>query len=208
VTPHADVVVDGSRSMALEGTAKEAATLALAGFFASAATNAGSTHAAWVLGEALRPIGNGTRPPTLWEGIDFAHRGCSGCDSRGAPLRPRGVRVLLSDLLWEGDPLTALRPFTERAALTVVVQLLATADVNPAEGGNLRLVDSETEAMREVYVDAAALRRYRAALARHQENWHNACRQTGAVFTTLVAEELLRNWRLDELVAAEVLKVV
>ena len=90
----------------------------------------------------------------------------------------------------------------------MVVQLLAEADVHPAEGGNLRLVDSETEEMREVYVDAAALRHYRGALARHQENWHNACRQAGAVFTTLVAEELLRGWRLDELVAAEVLKVM
>jgi uncharacterized protein (DUF58 family) len=209
VTPHVDVVVDGSRSMALEGSAKEAATLALAAFFASAATNAGYTHAAWMLGETLRPIDNGTRSPTLWEGIDFVHRDlCHGCDSRGTPWRPRGVRVLLSDLLWESDPLTTLRPFTERVALTVVVQLLAEADVHPAEGGNLRLVDAETEEMREVYVDVAAVRRYRAALARHQENWHNACRQAGAVFTTLVAEQLLRDWHLDELVAAEVLRVV
>jgi uncharacterized protein (DUF58 family) len=206
VTPHVDVVVDGSRSMALEDSAKEAATLALAGFFASAATNAGYTHSAWLLGEALRPVGNGTRPPSLWEGIDFAHRG--GPVAALVGWRPQGGRVLLSDLLWDGDPLATLRPFTERAALAVVVQLLAAADVDPGEGGNLRLVDSETEQIREVYVDAAAVRRYRAALARHQENWHNACRQTGAIFTVLVAEELLRNWRLDDLVAAEVLKVV
>lgn len=208
VTPHVDVVVDGSRSMALAGSAKEEATLALAGFFAAAAGNAGYTHAAWLLGEALRPIDNGTRPPSLWEGIDFTHRAGPAVSLGGSGWRPRGMRVLLSDLLWEGDPLAALRPFAEGAALAVVVQLLAAADVNPAEGGNLRLVDSETEAMREVYVDAAAVRRYRAALARHQENWHNACRQAGAIFTTLVAEELLRGWRLDELVAAEVLRVV
>lgn len=211
VTPHADIVVDGSRSMALEGSAKEAATLALAAFFAAAAANAGYTHTAWVLGAALRPVGNGSRPPSFWEGIDFTHRNgpdwCHG-DSRGTAWRPRGMRLLLSDLLWEGEPLATLRQLMERAAVTVVVQVLAAADARPEEGGNLRLVDAESEQVREIYVDAAALRRYRAALARHQENWHNACRQAGATFTTLVAEDVLRGWRLDELVAAEVLKVV
>jgi hypothetical protein len=116
--------------------------------------------------------------------------------------------VLLSDLLWVGEPLAVLRHLAERAALAVVVQVLARADAEPPEGGSLRLVDSETDQVREIHVDAEAARRYRAALARHQQNWHQACRQTGAVLTTVVAEDLLRDWKLDELVAAEVLKVV
>src|SRR5262249_19380726 len=36
VTPHLDIVVDGSRSMALEGTPKAGACVALAAFFATA----------------------------------------------------------------------------------------------------------------------------------------------------------------------------
>jgi hypothetical protein len=91
--------------------------------------------------------------------------------------------------------------------VTVVVQVLAEADANPVPGGSLRLVDSETGQERELRVDAAAVRRYRAKLARHQEAWHAACRQAGAVFVTVVAEELVRGWRLDALVAAEVLRV-
>ena len=210
VTPHADVVVDGSRSMALEGSAKEAATLALAACFATAAANAGHTHAAWLLGERLEPVANGTRAPALWEGLALAYRG-SPAEALGrgpSAWRPRGVRVLLSDLLWEADPLTAVRQLAERSALTVVVQVLAAADVEPADGGNLRLADSETGQVQEIHVDAAAVRRYRAALARHQEGWHHACRQAGAVFTTVVAERVLEDWRLDDLVAAGVLRVV
>jgi hypothetical protein len=118
------------------------------------------------------------------------------------------MRVLLSDLLWEGDPLRFLRPFTDRAAVAVVVQVLARSDVEPPQAGSLRLVDVETGREREVHVDAAASRRYREALARHQENWQRACRQTGALLTVVVAEDVVRDWRLDELVAAEVLKVV
>jgi uncharacterized protein (DUF58 family) len=209
VTPHLDVVLDGSRSMALEGSAKAGAGVALAAFFAAAARNAGFAHGAWLLGGGCRPVGNGTSAPAGWDGIAFEHRGSPG--GSGGPgdtgWRPRGIRVLLSDLLWPDDPLATLRPFAERAAVAVVLQVLAEADVDPPEGRSLRLVDSETDEVREVHVDAVMARRYREALARHQENWHRACRQMGAVFAVVVAERLLRDWDLDELVAAEVLKV-
>src|SRR3954452_13520175 len=49
VSPHLDLLIDGSRSMALADSAKARATLALAGFFTSAAANAGFTHAGWLL---------------------------------------------------------------------------------------------------------------------------------------------------------------
>jgi hypothetical protein len=116
--------------------------------------------------------------------------------------------VLVSDLLWPGEPLHLLGPCAERATALAVVQLLAEADANPAAQGNLRLVDVETDEVKEVFVDAAAVRRYREALTRHQQNWHEACRQVGATFVTLIAERFVRDWRLDGLVAAEFLKVV
>ena len=71
-----------------------------------------------------------------------------------------------------------------------------------------RLNDVETEQVHELLIDGAVLRRYRAALDRHQQQWHLACRQVGAVFTMVVAERIVRDWRLDELVAAEVFKVI
>ena len=48
-----------------------------------------------------------------------------------------------------------LRHLADRAASAVVVQVLAEADVEPPEGGSFRLVDSETEEARDLYVDAA-----------------------------------------------------
>ena len=38
--------------------------------------------------------------------------------------------------------------------------------------------------------------------------WHAACRQVGAVFTTVIAEDVLRDWDLNALVAAGVLKII
>jgi uncharacterized protein (DUF58 family) len=206
VTPHLDVVLDGSRSMALEGSLKAQATVALAAFLATAAENAGYSHTAWLLGAEYRPVENGSAAPRTWDGITFAHRGAPG--GGGAPLwRARGIRVLLSDLLWVGEPLATLRPLADRSAVTVVLQVLAEADANPPEGRSLRLVDVETEQVREIHVDAVAARRYREALARHQDNWQRACKQVGALFAEVVAEKVLGEWDVSELVAAEVLKV-
>jgi uncharacterized protein (DUF58 family) len=211
MTPHLDVVVDSSRSMRLEdaegaGSTKAGATVALAAFFAAAASRAGYSHAVWMIGDDCQPVANGNRSPLIWDGIDFEHVGSPG--SRFPMWRPRGTRILISDLLWVGEPLMTLRPFAERSAVTVVLQLLAQADAEPPEGRSLRLVDAETGEIREIHVDAIAARRYRDALSRHQENWILACRQVGATFVQVVAEHLLRDWNLDALVAAEVLRVV
>jgi uncharacterized protein (DUF58 family) len=206
VTPILDVVIDGSRSMDLEGTEKGGATLALAAFFVTAALRSGYTHSVSMMGERIRPVGNGNRPPPAWEGLDFDHRG--GPPQALPPWRNGGTRVLISDLLWLGEPLVLLRPFAERAAVSLVVQVLARADVEPPEGTSLRLVDSETDEIREIHVDAGVAKRYREALARHQENWHQACRAVGATFVSFVAEDLLRQWNLDALVACELLRVV
>ena len=205
VTPHIDIVVDGSQSMTLEGSEKGRATVALTAFFASAAVRGGYSHMAWQLGETCEPIPNGNRLPNLWAGPTFPHTG--GPPPSLLMWRPQGTRVLISDLFWLGEPMTILRPFAERAAVSVVVHLMARADVEPPEGKSLRLIDSETGEMREIHVDAIAAKRYRDALGRHQQNWSAACRGVGAIFVPLIAEDLLRRWNLDALVAADVLRV-
>jgi uncharacterized protein (DUF58 family) len=209
VHPHLDVVLDASRSMDLEDTAKGRAALALAAFFATAAANAGYSHAAWLLAGGCRPVANSQAPPAQWQGIDLEYRAVpeDAPGLAGAALRPRGLRILISDLFWLGEPLATLRPVAERAAAAVVVQVLAGADVQVPQTGNLRLVDSETGQVRDLRVDAAVVRRYQEALARHQQNWHRACQQVGAHFTTAVAETLLHDWKLEDLVKAEVLRL-
>jgi uncharacterized protein (DUF58 family) len=204
IAPHLDLVLDVSRSMALEGTAKERATLTLAACLATAAANAGFGHTVWLMSDDFRPLPNGNDSPSLWGDFELSYRGSPAAMlARGAPAwRPRGVRILLSDLLWVGEPLLALRSFTEGAAAAAVIQLLAEADAHPPEDGALRLIDAETEQMREIHIDVALARRYRDRLTQHQQNWHRACRASGAVFTTLIAETLLRQWKLHELVAA------
>jgi uncharacterized protein (DUF58 family) len=209
VAPHLDVLLDGSRSMALADSAKAQATLALAGFFTAAAANAGFSHSGWLLAADALPLGDRLRRPDAWEAIAFEHRDPPAPPLAGAAARwrPRGVRVLVSDLLWDADPAKTVRQLADRASAVVVLQVLAGVDADPPTAGHLQLIDSETGLVREVRIDGAMAARYRGNLARLQGHWHDACRAAGAVFLTVVAEEILRGWRLDPLVGAGVLQV-
>lgn len=210
VTPHLDVVLDGSRSMALAGSVKAEAALGLAGFFAAAAGNAGFSQRIWLAQDGCRQLHGCHGRPSSWELPKFDFRGSPAEAFRKRPpqLRPRGVRLVISDLLWPGDPLSIIGPCAERATALVIVQLLAAVDADPPERGNLRLIDSETDQPWELLVNDAAIERYRATMQRHQQLWQAACRQAGAFLTMVVADELLSHWRLDELVAAEFLQVM
>lgn len=207
--PHLDIVLDGSRSMALTGSAKAQAAIGLAAALAVAAANAGYTHRAWLAGAVCAPVANGENRPQTWAGIHFDFGGNPAESFARVPprLRQQGQRALISDLLWLGEPLAILQRLAQNASAIVVVQALAAADVHPPERGRVRLVDAETDERREIVIDEAAITRYRAALARHQQNWQRACRQVGATLISVVAEELVVDWNLAALVKAEVLKV-
>src|SRR5581483_245990 len=111
VTPHLDLIIDGSRSMNLEGSAKPEAVARLAALLASAAANAQCTRAAWVSGQGFHRLRNDTNSPSTWDGLelnspfdlDRAH------DILGPKLRRMGIRVLISDLLWPGNPVQTVR---------------------------------------------------------------------------------------------------
>jgi hypothetical protein len=121
--------------------------------------------------------------------------------------RRQGSRVLISDLLWLGEPTAILQSLAHGTASLVVAQTLSSQDADPPDRGRVRLLDSETDERREIFIDDATIRRYRDALARHQQNWHRACRQIGAVMVSVIAEEIVADWNLEALVKAGVLKV-
>ncbi len=218
VQPHVDLLLDGSRSMALAGSAKAAAAAGMTAFLARAATQTGLTARVWLAADGCRRLANGEGGTRELEDLGFSHRGSlrQSLDRVPPRWRPRGIRLLLSDLLWDDEPRAILARLARGSAAVWVVQLLAADDVDPAAagspgggqvgqraGGFGRLEDAETGETRDLLLDAAALERYRQAFTAHRESWHRACREVGAVMVTLVAERLVDGWRpeaLEELV--------
>jgi uncharacterized protein (DUF58 family) len=209
ISPHLDLVLDGSCSMALEGSAKLRASTGLAAVLAIAADNAGYTHKAWLLRDSCEPVANGGTRPSLWDNLEFDFRAnpVEGFTRVPPKFRRQGIRALISDLLWLGEPNRVLQQLAHGASSVFVVQVLAAADVNPQERGRVRLVDSETDEKRMIFIDDAAIKRYRDALARHQQNWLRACRQAGAVLIEIVSENIVATWDLSELVKTGILKI-
>jgi len=207
-TPHLDLVLDGSRSMALDGTRKAEAALGLAAFFAAAAGNAGMSHRIWLAEDGCVPLERRGPRAAEWDVPTFDHRlSLPEAMSRRPPrFKNRSIRVVLSDLLWLGDPMQVVGPCAEGATLCVFVQILAEADLKLPERGNLRVIDSETGEHLDLLVDAAAIERCRQTLERHEALWDEACRRAGAVLTQAIAETWLQNRRLDALLHAEVLQ--
>jgi len=210
VSPHVDLLIDGSRSMALEKSEKARAALGLVGLLAKAAENAGFTCYPWQIKAGCDRIYNGHLPPSSWEDIELSHPGDAGSALGRLPprLRPQGLRILISDLLWEADPSSIMRILGNQAAAVLVVQILATSEVRPSFLGNMRLVDAETGREEDIFIDQAALARYQAQLSRHQEHWLLACRKVGASMVTLVAEALVGSWKPVPLVEQQFLMAV
>lgn len=209
VTPHVDIVLDGSTSMALPESEKLRATVALSAMLATSSENAGFSHRVWLAGEGYVPVANSGGAPVTWEGLTFKNTGNPAEAFHRQPPRwaSKGIRVLVSDLLFLGDPVQLLSHFARDASAVFVIQILANSDANPPEHGNVRLVDCETGQIQEIYVDANAQKRYRDSLARHQENWRRAAVQVGAVFSTMIAEQFCDGWDAEPLINAEMLRV-
>lgn len=206
--PHLDIVLDGSRSMAVEGTDMARAALGLAAALATAATNAGFSRTIFLAGDVCQPVEGSPGHPQQWQGIQF-EAGSSVSQSladSGPAFRPNGLRVLISDLLWPGEPMETLAYLAQRAAGVFVLQVLAAVDLDPPRPGNIRLVDSETGQEKEVYLDEPARKLYRGALEDHLNLWRGAALQTGTTQITLEAEKLVNGWDLSPLVEAQLLR--
>jgi len=207
ICPHLDLVVDTSRSMDLQDTPKAHATLALAALVATAATNGGFSHTTWAAGQTCQRIEAGHQTPSVWDGIAFEDQDHSGLfqTSSAPPWRSGGMRILISDLLWPDDPQPILERLTHGSTSAAVIQVLARTDIEPPTQGHLRLVDSESGQVNDLWVDLTVQQQYCKRLERHQEAWQAACSQRCVTWVSLNADSLIHDWDLAPLIHHQLL---
>lgn len=193
VSPHLDLVLDGSSSMGPATGPKGRAAAALAAFFCRCAEQGGFRHRAWTAASVYRPLDTSGGPPEAWRPLSFDDAQSPGeLLRRPSPgWRPQGLRLLISDLMWPQWPRDALRGLSGGGAASLVVQVLTAEEVQPTARGYFRLEDCETGERLDLRLDGAAIAAYGQALERHRQAWEETCRQAGAFLVRLVAEELL-----------------
>lgn len=208
ISPFVDIVIDGSRSMALSETRKAEAAVAIAAMLGAAAIASSFPYALTIVRDSMRTISRGNLRPTSWDEFEFDHRGspANAIVDGARTLRPKSIRFFISDLLWPGEPLAVAGSLAHGATAVVIIQVLAASEIVPVASGGWRVLDVESGESREVFIDAMAVAQYRSALARHRALWDDAARQARAVVARCVAEEVGERVVFDELAAAEVLR--
>jgi hypothetical protein len=153
VSPHVDVLVDTSASLASTGP-KERAVRVLMVAVQHWARREGAPARFLALGGGVVDPGN----------LSFAGGGAPALPI--SPLRPGSVRVLLSDGLWQAQPTPFLQRAIAGASRFFAVLVLDPWELEPSAEGACTLVDCEDGSRAEVQLDARTIDRYRERLQR------------------------------------------
>jgi len=189
VTPVLELLVDDSRSMAVEAE-KAARLVELVALLVEAARGGG-----WRVRLRLLSGGGGSTlelDRLLREGLSLEGVGSPlpGARALAGGLAPGSLVVLASDLLFPGEPDGLLNALLARAGRLAVLQLLGSEDQDPPVG-TYRLRDAESGEEIERALDETAIATYRERLARHVAGWREACLRRGALHVTLPARVAL-----------------
>jgi uncharacterized protein (DUF58 family) len=193
VAPYVDLLVDVSASMAL--TAEKAArTDELLAFCVECADRAGApvrVHAA--SGRLVRPVAAEEVRADRWRDrlSGVVERAAEpGAKNGGGdpvppgphPWRAGALKVLISDLLFPGDPAAVLLPLAGTSGVGVILAPTCADEADLPWRGNVELTDCETGNVRRQRIDEGLAGRYRAAYARHFDLWRDASRRRGVLF--------------------------
>jgi uncharacterized protein (DUF58 family) len=113
--------------------------------------------------------------------------------------RESGLAVLISDLLDPAGYESGLKALLERRFDVHVVHVLATEEMNPSFGGDLRLVDAETGETRDLTLDGEAVKAYRQRLHDFLERAEQFCRSREISYHRVVTDTPVEAFVLSQL---------
>ncbi|MEG2075677.1 MAG: DUF58 domain-containing protein, partial [Victivallaceae bacterium] len=207
VDPRCDLIIDHSGSMSAPNLNKAAAALGLGAILAEAARSGGFSLKVWHCREQLE-LEHNPLSPLEWRDLAFdsAYNPADSITRFAGSFQARGIRILVSDLLWQGEPGRFLRRFTDGAMRGIILEVLLPEEINPLLSGNIMLQDAECGEERELMIDERLLQRYRERLERHRQMWHREAANFGVQLLAVSAAELYPAWNLNELFRSGVLK--
>lgn len=122
-----------------------------------------------------------------------------GLANYAARGREAGLAVIMSDLLDPSGYEAGLRALLERRFDLHLIHLLDPEEMNPAMGGDLRLIDSETGEVREMTIDGAALQAYRDRLHAFLEGVEAFCRAHEIGYHRVITDTSVETFVLSQL---------
>jgi uncharacterized protein (DUF58 family) len=113
--------------------------------------------------------------------------------------REAGLAVVISDLMDPAGYERGLKALLERRFDVHVIHVLAPDEMNPGFGGDLRLLDAETDELRDLTLDGEALRGYHQRLREFLERAEQFCRGNEIAYHRVVTETPVEEFMLRQL---------
>jgi uncharacterized protein (DUF58 family) len=200
VSPRVEVLLDTSASMAVSG-AKAARARELAAWLCLLARAAGLDPVLVLVGREPRKLSGPQAVASVSTAVMDGRESFAVALTRAPPLLPCGLRLVVSDFLFEGQPSVLVDRLARGASGLCLVQVLDAEDVEPTGGAGSRLVDSEDGSQLERLLTPELLALYAARFHAHVGLWQAATRRVRGIFTQAVATRSVDQLAREELVA-------
>jgi uncharacterized protein (DUF58 family) len=193
---HVAVLIDASQSMIFEGklalAQQLAASLGVMGLRGSEKVSAYALGAA----ERLTPSRGRGAQGKLFRYLESISGGGttpveSGIEDFLRQHRGRGVAVVLSDFLTDGDLRRSFNLLHNAGLQIFAVQILAPSELDPELAGDLRFVDCETDGHLDVSAAGDLLALYHEYRLAHQARLSALCQQRSGKFLAVSSGESL-----------------
>ncbi|MFK7910468.1 MAG: DUF58 domain-containing protein [Akkermansiaceae bacterium] len=210
VRPVIDIILDASESMFFDPI-KAARTAELFYFVTMAAIQAGASATIHLLrGDAYTRLPLDAVISHHWMDTVLTMKP-SRADAPLAldqiQLRGNAIRVLVSDLLFEGDPTHPLRHLSIQQGKPIVLAPFLRAEANPEWEGNYEFVDAEIGSQHPHRVEKSTLKHFCKAYAAHFAEWHTAAKRFNAPLARVCADQPLLDALNEEAVTAGALVI-
>lgn len=190
VRPVVDVVLDTSESMWFDAAKATRAAELFYLVVESARHSGAATSIHLVRGDLTRAIPPEEVATHRW--LDTARalpatQPATAPDLSRIPFRQNAIRVIVSDLLFEGDPEPLLRLLSGRHGAPIVLAPWTDSEAAPDWDGNYEFVDAERGSRHPHRIENSVLKRYKEAYSRHFALWKSASRRHHSAFARVAA---------------------
>lgn len=190
LSPRVDVVVDVSESMFFHES-RSARTQSLLQFCLLSAIRTGAQvqiHA--VKGRRVAPLENVDILSGQW--LDRIRDLAPDEAMPAIPVwRPNGMKILISDLLYPGEPDSLLGAMAAQKGLSLILAPTLPEEAGLHAAGNVKLKNCESGLVRRQLITPALARRYARAYAAHFELWASACLRRQVIFARVPCQGTL-----------------
>jgi hypothetical protein len=177
VRPVVDLILDVSASMFFDAQKTERVCDLFYLCAESARRSGASLHIHLICGDKTRLVPYEAIVSHRW--IDLIAQ-CAPGDPSMPPqlhqisLRANAIRLLISDLLFAGEPEPILRPLQQRQGSGILLVPYLPAEMDPEWSGNYEMIDAEKQSHHPHRIEPTTLKRYKEAYVQHFALWKQA----------------------------------